>query len=54
MQNTLKVVSVSQKVHMSYKDGGWQLPNAVDVTDQHTITVSEDGRSFRSESWGYY
>ena len=29
-----------------YKDGGWQLPDAVDVTDQHTITVSEDGRSF--------
>ena len=29
-----------------YKDGEWQLPDAVDVTDQHTVTVSDDGQSF--------
>ncbi len=29
-----------------YKDLGWQLPDAVDVTDQHTVTVSDDGQSF--------
>ena len=29
-----------------YKDFGWQLPDAVDVTDQHTVTVSDDGQSF--------
>ena len=29
-----------------YKDLGWQLPDAVDVTDQHPVTVSDDGQSF--------
>ena len=29
-----------------YKDLGWQLSDAVDVTDQHPVTISEDGQSF--------
>ena len=27
-------------------DGSWQLNDTVDVTDQHTVTVSDDGQSF--------
>ena len=30
----------------SNTDGSWQLNDTVDVTDQHTVTVSDDGQSF--------
>ena len=30
----------------SETDGSWQLNDTVDVTDQHTVTVSDDGQSF--------
>ena len=34
------------KGEMSYVNGEWQLNDTVDVTDQHTVTVSDDGQSF--------
>ena len=30
----------------SQNGGGWELNDAADVTDQHTVTVSDDGQSF--------
>ena len=30
----------------SNTDGSWQLNDTTDVTDQHTVTVSDDGQSF--------
>lgn len=34
------------KGEMSYVNGSWQLNDTTDVTDQHTVTVSDDGQSF--------
>lgn len=34
------------KGKFAYVEGEWQFSDRVDVTDQHTITISEDGRSF--------
>ena len=34
------------KGEMSYVNGEWQLNDTTDVTDQHTVTVSDDGQSF--------
>ena len=34
------------KGKFAYVEGEWQFSDRVDVTDQHTINISEDGRSF--------
>ena len=34
------------KGEMSYVDGGWQFNNTKDVTNEHPITVGENGQSF--------
>ena len=34
------------KGKFAYVEGEWQFSDRVDVTDQHTITISEDGQSF--------
>ena len=34
------------KGEMSYVDGGWQFNNTKDVTNEHPVTVGENGQSF--------
>ena len=41
-KDSIKVI----KGKFSYETGEWVFSNRVDVTDQHKITVSEDGQSF--------
>ena len=42
VKDSIKVI----KGKFSYETGEWVFSNRVDVTDQHKITVSEDGQSF--------
>ena len=42
VKNSIKVI----KGKFSFETGEWVFSNRVDVTDQHKITVSEDGQSF--------
>ena len=42
VKNSIKVI----KGKFSFETGEWVFSNRVDVTDQHKITVSEDGKSF--------
>ena len=42
VKDSIKVV----KGKFAFVDGEWQFSDRVDVTDQHKITVSEDGQSF--------
>ena len=42
VKDSIKVI----KGKFSYDTGEWVFSNSVDVTDQHKITVSEDGQSF--------
>ena len=42
VKDSIKVI----KGKFSYDTGEWVFSNRVDVTDQHKITVSEDGQSF--------
>ena len=42
VKDSIKVV----KGKFSYETGEWVFSNRVDVTDQHKITISEDGQSF--------
>ena len=42
VKDSIKVI----KGKFSYENGEWVFSNRVDVTDQHKITVSEDGQSF--------
>ena len=42
VKNSIKVI----KGKFSFEAGEWVFSNRVDVTDQHKITVSEDGQSF--------
>lgn len=30
----------------AYVEGGWKLSDCVDVSDQHKITIADDGQSF--------
>lgn len=42
VKDSIKVI----KGKFSYETGEWVFSNRVDVTDQHKITISEDGQSF--------
>ena len=42
VKDSIKVI----KGKFAFVDGEWQFSDRVDVTDQHKITVSEDGQSF--------
>ena len=42
VKDSIKVI----KGKFSYETGEWVFSNSVDVTDQHKITISEDGQSF--------
>ena len=42
VKDSIKVI----KGKFSFETGEWVFSNSVDVTDQHKITVSEDGQSF--------
>ena len=42
VKDSIKVI----KGKFAYVDGEWQFSNRVDVTDQHKVTVAEDGQSF--------
>jgi len=42
VKDSIKVV----KGKFSYETGEWKFSDRVDVTDQHKITISEDGQSF--------
>lgn len=42
MKDSIKVI----KGKFAYVDGEWQFSNRVDVTEQHKVTISEDGKSF--------
>ena len=41
-KDSIKII----KGKFSYETGEWVFSNSVDVTDQHKITISEDGQSF--------
>ena len=42
VKDSIKVI----KGKFAFVDGEWQFSNRVDVTDQHKVTVAEDGQSF--------
>ena len=42
VKDSIKVI----KGKFAYVDGEWQFSDRVDVTDQHKITIAEDGQSF--------
>ena len=42
VKDSIKVI----KGKFAYVDGEWQFSDRVDVTDQHKVTVAEDGQSF--------
>ena len=42
VKDSIKVI----KGKFAYVDGVWQFSNRVDVTDQHKVTIAEDGQSF--------
>jgi len=42
VKDSIKII----KGKFSYDTGEWVFSDRVDVTDQHTVTVSEDGQSF--------
>jgi len=42
VKDSIKVI----KGTFSYETGEWVFSNRVDVTDQHKVTISEDGQSF--------
>ena len=42
IKDSIKII----KGKFAFVEGEWQFTDRTDVTDQHTITISEDGRSF--------
>ncbi len=42
VKDSIKVI----KGKLAFVDGEWQFSDRVDVTDQHKVTVAEDGQSF--------